>query len=157
MSTAKKIKYLRKGSTLISGSKRQCDHLYSAPQYVIVNSQQHNNGVKLWLSQFFFAEYKFTQSKQVRMTSLNAQEIQEQLVSLREDARTRSPGELSRVENVAQEFFQVKIFHIDFRIACISLLTSILAPCSSQLGDSRCCCWLWNRLCSVANWGIFQH
>ena len=56
--------------------------------------------------------------KQVRMTSLNAQEIQEQLVSLREDARNRSPGELSRVENVAQEFFQVKIFHIG--ICCIS-------------------------------------
>ena len=46
------------------------------------------------------------------MTSLNAQEIQDQLVSLREDARTRSPGELSRVENVAQEFFQVHLIDI---------------------------------------------
>ena len=43
------------------------------------------------------------------MTSLSAQEIQDQLVSLKTDARTRSPGELSRVENVAQEFFQVEI------------------------------------------------
>ena len=40
---------------------------------------------------------------------MNAQEIQDQLVSLKQDTRTRSPGELSRVENVAQEFFQVKI------------------------------------------------
>ena len=47
------------------------------------------------------------------MTSLNAKEIQVQLVSLREDARTRSPGELSRVENVAQEFFQVQSHNID--------------------------------------------
>ena len=43
------------------------------------------------------------------MTSLSAQEIQDQLVSLKTDARTRSPGELSRVENVAHEFFQVEI------------------------------------------------
>lgn len=47
------------------------------------------------------------------MTSLNAQEIQDQLVSLKQDARTRSPGELSRVENVAQEFFQVKTGILD--------------------------------------------
>ena len=39
---------------------------------------------------------------------MNAQETQDQLVSLKQDARTRSPGELSRVENVAQEFFEVK-------------------------------------------------
>ena len=48
------------------------------------------------------------------MTSLNAQEIEDQLVSLKQDARTRSPGELSRVENVAQEFFQVKIIRTHF-------------------------------------------
>ena len=53
------------------------------------------------------------------MTSLNAQEIQDQLVSLKHDARTRSPGELSRVENVAQEFFQVKILNIDIRVVHI--------------------------------------
>ena len=43
------------------------------------------------------------------MTTLNAQEIEDHLVSLRQDTRTRSPGELSRAENVAKEFFQVKI------------------------------------------------
>ena len=40
------------------------------------------------------------------MTTLNAQEIEDLLVSLRQDA---SPGKLRRAENVAQEFFQVKI------------------------------------------------
>ena len=43
------------------------------------------------------------------MTSLTAQEIQDQLVTLKEDARSRSPGELSRVENVAEEFFQLRV------------------------------------------------
>ena len=48
------------------------------------------------------------------MTSLNAQEIQDLLVSLRQDARTRSPGELSRAENLTQEFFQVKLIRTHF-------------------------------------------
>jgi len=43
------------------------------------------------------------------MATLNAYEIQEQLVSLKEDARSRSPGELSRVENVCEEFFELKV------------------------------------------------
>lgn len=43
------------------------------------------------------------------MASLNAYEIQEQLVTLKEDARARSPGELSRVENVSEEFFQLRV------------------------------------------------
>ena len=65
----------------------------------------------------------------MRMTSLNAQEIQEQLVSLREDARNRSPGELSRVENVAQEFFQVKISTLTF----VSLASRYLNPHLSSM------------------------
>jgi len=43
------------------------------------------------------------------MTTLNAYEIQEQLVTLKSEARQRSPGELSRVENVAVEFFQLHV------------------------------------------------
>jgi len=43
------------------------------------------------------------------MTTLNAYEIQDQLVTLKADARDRSPGELSRVENVADEFFQLRV------------------------------------------------
>jgi len=43
------------------------------------------------------------------MTTLNAYEIQEQLVTLKNEARQRSPGELSRVENVAVEFFQLHV------------------------------------------------
>ena len=42
------------------------------------------------------------------MTTLNVYEIQDQLVTLKADARDRSPGELSRVENVAEEFFQLQ-------------------------------------------------
>ena len=43
------------------------------------------------------------------MASLNAYEVLEQLVTLKEDARSRSPGELSRVENVSEEFFQLRV------------------------------------------------
>jgi len=42
------------------------------------------------------------------MASLNAYEVQEQLATLKEDARSRSPGELSRVENVSEEFFELR-------------------------------------------------
>ena len=44
----------------------------------------------------------------VKRMSLTIQELQDQLVTLRVDARDRSPGELSRVENVAEEFFQLQ-------------------------------------------------
>jgi len=43
------------------------------------------------------------------MASLSATEIQEQLVVLKEAARSRSPGELSRVENVVGEFFDLHV------------------------------------------------
>jgi len=43
------------------------------------------------------------------MASLSAAEIQEQLVVLKEAARSRSPGELSRVENVVKEFFDLHV------------------------------------------------
>ena len=43
------------------------------------------------------------------MTTLTAYEIQDQLVTLKDDARDRSPGELSRVENVADEVFQLRV------------------------------------------------
>jgi len=43
------------------------------------------------------------------MATLNAYEIQQQLITLKEDARSRSPGELSRVDNVCDEFFQLKV------------------------------------------------
>ena len=45
----------------------------------------------------------------MRRMSLTIQELQDQLVTLRVDARDRSPGELSRVENVADEFFQLRV------------------------------------------------
>lgn len=45
----------------------------------------------------------------MRMSSLTIQELHDQLVTLRSDARDRSPGELSRVENVAEEFFQLHV------------------------------------------------
>lgn len=47
--------------------------------------------------------------REVEMASLNAYEVLEQLVTLKEDARSRSPGELSRVENVSEEFFQLRV------------------------------------------------
>lgn len=43
------------------------------------------------------------------MASLSASEIQDQLVSLKEAARSRSPGELGRVDQVCQEFLDLKI------------------------------------------------
>jgi len=43
------------------------------------------------------------------MASLSATEIQEQLIVLKEAARSRSPGELSRVDNVVGEFFDLHV------------------------------------------------
>jgi len=43
------------------------------------------------------------------MASLSASEIQSQLTSLKEAARSRSPGELGRVDQVCQEFMDLKI------------------------------------------------
>eukprot|EP00092_Neocalanus_flemingeri_P029944 GFUD01032510.1.p1 GENE.GFUD01032510.1~~GFUD01032510.1.p1 ORF type:complete len:436 (+),score=117.78 GFUD01032510.1:141-1448(+) len=43
------------------------------------------------------------------MATLTANEIQLQLLTLKEDAKTRSPGELSGVNNVCAEFLQLKV------------------------------------------------
>jgi len=43
------------------------------------------------------------------MTTLTAGEIRSQLVLLKEDAKTRSPGELSGVDNVCAEFFNLQV------------------------------------------------
>jgi len=43
------------------------------------------------------------------MATLGAQEILDQLVSLKDAARERSPGELGRVDQVCEEFFNLKI------------------------------------------------
>jgi len=40
---------------------------------------------------------------------LSAYEVQEQLVTMKEEARARSPGELSRVDRVCSEFFDLKV------------------------------------------------
>merc|ERR1711962_208716 len=47
--------------------------------------------------------------KTKRMATLGAQEILDQLVSLKDAARERSPGELGRVDQVCEEFFNLKI------------------------------------------------
>ena len=43
------------------------------------------------------------------MATLSASEIQLQLLTLKEDARSRSPGELSGVDNVCSEFFKLRV------------------------------------------------
>lgn len=43
------------------------------------------------------------------MATLSATEVLEQLELLKEDARARSPGELSRVDNVCSEFFDLRV------------------------------------------------
>ena len=70
------------------------------------------------------------------MTSLNAQEIQEQLVSLREDARSRSPGEISRVENVAEEFFQLAVPR-DSEILDVAAGSGIVSALLQTGGNAR--------------------
>jgi len=42
------------------------------------------------------------------MASLSALEVQEQLLVMKEEARSRSPGELSRVDRVCSEFFDLR-------------------------------------------------
>jgi len=43
------------------------------------------------------------------MATLSASEIQLQLLTLKDDARSRSPGELSGVDNVCSEFFKLRV------------------------------------------------